>query len=122
MDDPRLLIANRGEVAARVAQSARPQGYRCVGVCAQGDGGLYLERMDAVVELAVSGVAAYLDIDAMVTAAISQGCTAVHPGWGFLAENAEFGAVKLRVYLVKQQFRLFPNAHHWNQSAREKIG
>lgn len=100
MNDPRLLIANRGEVAARVAQSARAQGYRCVGVCAQGDGGLYLERMDAVVGLAVSGVAAYLDIDAMVTAAISQGCTAVHPGWGFLAENAEFADAVARAGMV----------------------
>ena len=92
MTGRRLLIANRGEVAARIAQSANDLGYTCIGVRARGDHGLYLGRMDSVVELDVAGAAAYLDIEGMVTAARNEGCDAVHPGWGFLAENAEFAA------------------------------
>jgi excisionase family DNA binding protein len=80
-----LLIANRGEIAARVARTARRLGMRVVGIAAPGD--TPFARFDAVAE-----VPGYLDQGAIVEVATRAGADAVHPGYGFLAENPEFAA------------------------------
>jgi propionyl-CoA carboxylase alpha chain len=87
----RLLIANRGEIAARIARTARRLGIVTVGVYSDADrDGAHLIDMDLAVALGGSTPAdSYLRIDAIVDAALSTGCDAVHPGYGFLAENVE---------------------------------
>ncbi|UYP31161.1 carbamoyl-phosphate synthase large subunit [Pseudomonas sp. Z8(2022)] len=91
MPFPALLIANRGEIAIRIAQACADLGIRSVAVFAEDDNAcLHTRKADLAVALAGRGVAAYLDMDQLIAIAREQGCTAVHPGYGFLAENAEF--------------------------------
>jgi len=80
-----LLVANRGEIAARVARTARRLGMRVVGIAAPDDPPV--TSLDLV--LPVSG---YLDAGAIIDAAARAGADAVHPGYGFLAENPNFAA------------------------------
>jgi len=88
-----LLIANRGEIAIRVARAARELGFRTVGIHAADDAAsLHTTHMHECHELPASGAAAYLDQDAILTVAEMTGCTHLHPGYGFLSEHAEFAA------------------------------
>lgn len=86
-----LLIANRGEIAIRIARASAELGLRTVAVYSTDDQ-TSLHRFAAVraVALPGTGSAAYLDIEAVVAAALESGCEAIHPGYGFLSENAEF--------------------------------
>jgi acetyl/propionyl-CoA carboxylase alpha subunit/acetyl-CoA carboxylase carboxyltransferase component len=87
----RLLIANRGEIAVRVARAAASLGIASVAVFSRDDAeSLHVRITDDAMPLAGSGPAAYLDIDALLYAATVARCDAVHPGYGFLSENAEF--------------------------------
>ena len=88
----RLLIANRGEVAVRVAKACRELGVTPVGVASEADlGSRWLEVMDEVVCLGpASSRQSYLDAERVVQAALQTRCAAVHPGWGFLSENPRF--------------------------------
>ena len=87
----RLLIANRGEVAIRIAHAAAELGVVPVGVHATDDADApHVSAVDACVALAGSGPAAYLDVDDVLRAARESGADAVHPGYGFLSENAAF--------------------------------
>ena len=85
----RLLIANRGEIAVRIARTARRLGISPIGVHSEADrGALHTRTMDRSVSLGGSTPAeSYLRVDAIVAAALATGCDAVHPGYGFLAEN-----------------------------------
>lgn len=86
-----LLIANRGEIAIRIAQACADLGIRSVAVYAEDDGAcLHTRKADLAVPLAGRGVSAYLDMQQLIAIARAQGCAAIHPGYGFLAENAEF--------------------------------
>ena len=86
-----LLIANRGEIAVRIARAAQDLGIRSVAVHSADDGAsLHTQVADAAHELAGEGPAAYLDEAAIVQAALENGCDAIHPGYGFLAERAGF--------------------------------
>ncbi len=88
----RLLVANRGEIAVRIARTAHRLGISTVGVHATPDAGaLHVDAVDLSVALGGSTPAeSYLRGDAVVQAALDHGCDAVHPGYGFLAENADF--------------------------------
>ncbi len=87
----KLLIANRGEVALRVARAASELGIASVAVYAPEDAeSLHLRRCDEAVALPGQGAGAYLDAAALIEAARLSGCDAVHPGYGFLSENAAF--------------------------------
>lgn len=88
----RLLIANRGEVASRVARAARARGIHTVGVYSDPDSTLpYLADVDEAVALpGESATDTYLNIAAVLNAARRTNCDAVHPGYGFLAESAGF--------------------------------
>ena len=87
----RLLVANRGEVALRILRAAAELDIETVAVHAEDDGGsLALRRADRAATLRGTGPAAYLDAEQLVTVAAAQGCDAVHPGYGFLAEQAAF--------------------------------
>ena len=86
-----LLVANRGEIAIRVMRAAAARGLRSVAVHSEDEAGaLHARKADAAQPLRGSGAAAYLDIDGMLDAARAAGCDALHPGYGFLSENAEF--------------------------------
>jgi acetyl/propionyl-CoA carboxylase alpha subunit len=87
----RLLIANRGEIALRLLRAASDSGIESVTVHAQEDAdSLHVKLASRSLPLLGSGPAAYLDIAALVEAARRAGCDAVHPGIGFLSENAAF--------------------------------
>ena len=87
----RVLIANRGEIAIRIARSAAELGLASVAVCSEDDAGsLHAARADEVMTLPGRGVAAYLDREAIIGAAERARCDAIHPGYGFLSENADF--------------------------------
>ena len=87
----RLLIANRGEIAIRIARAAAEFGARSVAVHGADDAGSLHTRMaDEAAALPGRGPAAWLDSAALIDAARARGCDAAHPGYGFLAENAEF--------------------------------
>jgi acetyl/propionyl-CoA carboxylase alpha subunit/acetyl-CoA carboxylase carboxyltransferase component len=87
----RLLIANRGEIAVRIARTAAEMGLATISVFSEDDAAaLHIRKTDEAVALAGAGPAAYLDIDAIVAAAKAAGADAVHPGYGFLSENAAF--------------------------------
>lgn len=86
-----LLIANRGEIAIRIARAAAELGIRSVAVYAEDDAAsLHTRQADQAVALRGRGAAAYLDMQQLIDAALATGCDTVHPGYGFLSENAEF--------------------------------
>src|SRR5262245_51570559 len=86
-----LLIANRGEIAIRIARSAAAAGIRAHAVYSEDDEQSdHVRKADAAHRLAGKGPAAYLDAAQVVRVALEAGCDAVHPGYGFLSENAGF--------------------------------
>ncbi len=86
-----LLIANRGEIAVRIARAASDLGIRSVAVYSDDDvTSLHVKAADSAQALGATGPAAYLDIARILAAAKASHCEAVHPGYGFLSENAEF--------------------------------
>jgi geranyl-CoA carboxylase alpha subunit len=89
-----LLIANRGEIACRVIRTAKSLGIRTVAVYSTADAGaLHVREADVAWPIGDAPVAAsYLNIDAIIEAAKATHADAVHPGYGFLSENAAFGA------------------------------
>jgi geranyl-CoA carboxylase alpha subunit len=88
----KILIANRGEIALRVMRSARALGYRTVAVYSSADAGArHVHEADQAVCIGEALPAqSYLRIDALIGAARATGADAIHPGYGFLAENAGF--------------------------------
>ena len=83
-----LLVANRGEIARRVFRSARAMGMRCIAVYVDADADApFVADADEAVRLDDGG---YLDAAAMIAAAQLSGADAIHPGYGFLSENADF--------------------------------
>ena len=87
----RILIANRGEIAIRIARAARDLGIESVSVYSDDDSeSLHVMSADISCCLEGAGVAAYLNGQGVVDAARESGCDAIHPGYGFLSENAGF--------------------------------
>ena len=88
----RVLIANRGEVAARVARTCRRLGIETVAITSEADRDhSWLSSADRVICVGgAASLASYLNQEAILDAAVRSGCSAVHPGWGFLSESATF--------------------------------
>jgi len=87
-----ILIANRGEIACRVMETARAMGVRCVAVYSDADAGAkHVEMADVAVHIGGSAPAqSYLKGDVIIQAALDTGAQAIHPGYGFLSENPDF--------------------------------
>ncbi len=123
----KLLIANRGEIAVRIIRSAREVGIGCVAIYAEDEANsLHIRQADEAVRLTGVGAPAYLDIEGIVRAGAETGCTAVHPGYGFLSENADFAAAVADAGMTfvgpdVQTLRLFGNKAE-ARSAAEAAG
>lgn len=87
-----LFIANRGEIAVRIIRAARDLGIRTVQAYSAADAdALAVKLADEAIEIGPPAAAkSYLNTDAVLTAAVQSGADAVHPGYGFLSENADF--------------------------------
>src|SRR5665213_42993 len=86
-----ILIANRGEIAIRIARAASELSVASVAVYPVDDAAsLHVKAADKAVALPGAGARAYLDIEAIIAAAREAGCDAIHPGYGFLSENSAF--------------------------------
>jgi len=88
----KLLIANRGEIACRIIRSCKQLGISTVAVYSDADAqAVHVELADEAVHIGpASASASYLNIDALLEAIKKTGANIVHPGYGFLAESAEF--------------------------------
>lgn len=97
----KVLIANRGEIAIRVARTAAALGIDSVAVYTGDDAtSLHIKHADELRLLPGSGVAGYLDIDALIEIAIEAGCDAVHPGYGLLSERSDFADACAKAGLI----------------------
>ena len=91
MTPNRLLIANRGEIAIRIMRAAAEMGIRTVAVFPDDDStSLHTRKADEARRLSGTGAAAYLDGEQIIALAKEAACDAIHPGYGFLSENAAF--------------------------------
>jgi propionyl-CoA carboxylase alpha chain len=97
-----LLIANRGEIAVRVARTAHRLGIATVGVYSDPDrDSLHVDAVDIAVSLGgTTARESYLDMGKLLATAVENGCDAVHPGYGFLAESADFAAAVVGAGLI----------------------
>jgi acetyl/propionyl-CoA carboxylase alpha subunit len=97
----RLLIANRGEIAIRIARAAADLGIPSVAVYSDEDErSLHTRAADETVRLEGTGAAAYLDAEQFVRVARAASCDAIHPGYGFLSENAAFARLSAEAGLT----------------------
>jgi len=97
-----VLVANRGEIAVRVIRTCRAMGIRSVVVYSDADAGArHVAEADIAVRIGPPPARqSYLNIEAVIDAAVRTGAQAVHPGYGFLSENADFAAALQRAGLV----------------------
>lgn len=84
----KLLIANRGEIAVRIARSCREMGIRSVAIYSDADRhALHVKKADEAYSIGAESVAGYLNAHRIVNLAVATSCDAVHPGYGFLSED-----------------------------------
>jgi acetyl-CoA/propionyl-CoA carboxylase, biotin carboxylase, biotin carboxyl carrier protein len=94
-----VLVANRGEIACRVIGTLHRLGIRSVAVHTDSDAGARHVR-EADVAVSLGPARAYLDVEAVVAAAVGAGAEAIHPGYGFLSENPELARACERAGIV----------------------
>src|SRR5512138_2116185 len=90
----KILIANRGEIAIRVMRACKELGIQTVAVYSDADqNALHVQRADEAIHIGpASPKESYLNVDVLIRAALSSKADAIHPGYGFLSENASFAA------------------------------
>ena len=93
----KLLIANRGEIACRIIKSAHEMGISCVAVYVEADSNSpFVKQADEAIKLNGN----YLNGQEIIDAALSSGAQAIHPGYGFLSENAKFSRDVIKAGLI----------------------
>lgn len=120
-----LLVANRGEIACRIIESARKIGLRTVAVFSEADRGAKHVRLanEAVLLGPAPAKESYLRVDAILAAAAATGAGAIHPGYGFLSEDAGFAEAVEAAGLVfvgptPEQLRIFGTKHTARDAAQ----
>ncbi|MEV5840166.1 urea carboxylase [Nocardia sp. NPDC052112] len=120
-----VLIANRGEIACRIIRTARELGLKTVAVYSDADvGAAHVEIADVAVHLGGSSAAeSYLRGDRVIEAALSAGAGAIHPGYGFLSENADFATAVTDAGIAfvgptPEQLRIFGDKHTAREAAK----
>ncbi|MFI6367389.1 urea carboxylase [Nocardia sp. NPDC050630] len=123
-----VLVANRGEIACRIMRTARALGLKTVAVYSDADvGAAHVEIADVAVHLGPSLAAeSYLRADRVIEAALSTGAGAIHPGYGFLSENADFAEAVTNAGIAfvgptPEQLRIFGDKHTARETA-ETVG
>jgi len=90
----KILIANRGEIAVRLVRACAEMGITSVAVYAEADrNALHVKKADEAYSLGPDPVSGYLNAHRLVNVALASGCDAIHPGYGFLSENALFARI-----------------------------
>ncbi len=91
----KLLIANRGEIAVRIIRACREMGIEAVAVYSEADKeSLHMQLADEAICIGPGpSVKSYLNMESIISAAIVSGADAIHPGFGFLSENARFAQI-----------------------------
>jgi len=89
----KILVANRGEIALRIIRACKELDIKSVAIFSEVDvEGIWVKKADECYPITGDALQAYLDYDRIITLALKAGCDAIHPGYGFLSENAEFAA------------------------------
>ena len=101
-DINRLLIANRGEIAVRIAQTAHKLGIETVGIYSTADqNALHVDTVDVAIYLPGNALSeTYLNSEKIIDIAQQNDCDAIHPGYGFLAENSQFAQSVIEAELI----------------------
>ncbi|MDD5401261.1 MAG: acetyl-CoA carboxylase biotin carboxylase subunit [Sulfurimonas sp.] len=87
----KILVANRGEIALRIIRACKELDVKSVAIFSEVDlEGIWVKKADECYPIMGDALQAYLDYDRIITLALKAGCDAIHPGYGFLSENAEF--------------------------------
>ena len=87
----KILVANRGEIALRIIRACRELGITSVAMFSEADvGGIWVRKADERYPILGNPIEAYLNYDRIISLALKAGCDAIHPGYGFLSENADF--------------------------------
>lgn len=120
-----VLVANRGEIACRIMRTARALGLKTVAVYSDADAGAaHVEIADVAIHLGPSPAAeSYLRAERVIDAALSTGAGAIHPGYGFLSENADFATAVTEAGIAfvgptPEQLRIFGDKHIARETAR----
>ena len=118
----KLLIANRGEIAVRIIRACKEMGIRTVAVYSKADAeSIHVALADEAICIGEAAAKdSYLNQERIISAAIASKAQAIHPGYGFLAENASFAKLCKKYGIAV--CRLFRAAAFWNLSTKEKWG
>ena len=93
----KVLIANRGEIAIRIARTCNDLGLKTVGIYSEDDANsLHLSKVDEAYKIEEKGAQAYLNIKEIIKIAKESKADAIHPGYGFLSENSLFASAAKR--------------------------
>jgi pyruvate carboxylase subunit A len=93
----KILIANRGEIAVRIIRACAEMGIRSVALYSEADRfSLHVKKADEAFSIGSDPLTGYLNVHRIVNLAVSTGCDAIHPGYGFLSENPELAAACAR--------------------------